>query len=130
MLSVLGLFVSMSAHATLYNFTDFNKTLVKYNLTGFSTPEQAQEAAVSSLDDLLNGILPTQNMTQSNGEKCQDVNRRNSKKAISKYIMKRGKYSGVRAHGFTLGESFDAQGNAVYTAKVRATIPCLKQEKD
>jgi len=131
MLSVLGLFVSLSAQAmSNYNFTDFYKTLVKYRTSGFSTPEQAQQAAMNSMDNLLNGTLPAKRMMQSNRKKCSDVNSATSRRAISKYIQKRGKYSGVRAHGFKLSESFDSQGNAMYSALVKATIPCLKDKKD
>ena len=126
LLIILGTFVGISAQAK--SFTDFDKTLIKYRLSGYSTPEQAQSASVASLNDILNGILPTKTMIQSNDEDCKDVNNFWSKKDISKYIKKRGKYSGVRAHGFKLSESFDSQGNAVYSSWVRATIPCLKKD--
>ncbi len=117
----------MSANA-YYSWTDFDKTQVRYKLSGYATPEAAQSAAVASMQNLLNGVLPQARMTQSNRDECRDVNSSRSKKAIGDYIERRGQYSGVKAYGFSLSESFDVNGNPSYSADVKAQIPCLDKD--
>ncbi len=119
-----------TSSGSLYNFTDFNKTRVKYRIGGFASAEAAHAAATNSLQNLLDGNLPQARMMASGRDKCKDVNSNRSKKAISQYIKKRGQYSGVKAFGFQLSENFDAAGSVSYGALLNAQIPCLKRNSD
>ena len=127
---VASLMLVGSANAKLYTWTDFSKSRIRYTLTGFESKAEAHSAAMASMQGLYDGILPKARMFQWEKDKCKDVNGRQSKKAISKYIQKRGEYAGVQTYGFNIGSGYNSSGAQMYWAKITARIPCLKKKRD
>ena len=72
----------VSAQAYAYTWTDFSKTRIKYRISGYSSADAAQAAAVQSLAGLEEGVLPSAHMFQSDRDKCRDINSSKSKRAM------------------------------------------------
>lgn len=120
-----GAMISMSANASFYDWTDFDKTRISYTLSGFQSSHTAESAAVQSFRDLHAGRLPAR-MIHWNRDRCRNVNDSIARRAISNYIVRRGQYARVQTYGFSISSRFDRQGNEIFSAHLKARIPCLK----
>ena len=129
----LGTLSSASAFAIHYSWTDFElNQRVMLNLTGFSSTEDASQAAVATIADIEAGNLMGVNKKMryiGADDDCRDLWNNRTAQAVGEFIARRGQYAKV-SMGFTLATSYDSQGNPSVTAKLGGRIPCLAPQDD
>lgn len=132
---VMGAFNATAASYGRHNYGPFDFDLqqrVMVTLSGFASAEDAVQAAVSTIADIEAGDLMSVNKKMryigDDGE-CKSLWNNWNAEAVGEFIAARGQYAKVEL-GFTLGTSYDSQGNASVSAKIAGRIPCLNPQSD
>lgn len=113
---------STSAMAGIYDVA-LTKDKVMYKLRGLDSTESAITAAVNSITALEQGEWPDARIMFVD-DQCEDLNSGFVQAQASKKIALGGRYA-VQDSSFTIGTSYNANGDAMYTVTVSAFVPCL-----
>ncbi|MEO0334844.1 MAG: hypothetical protein AAF202_00510 [Pseudomonadota bacterium] len=124
---------AFSASAVHYSWQDFDLTQrVSLTLGKYASKEDAKLAGVQAISQIEAGNLMSYNKKMryiGGNDDCKSLWNNRTAQAVGNFIARRGQYAKVDL-GFQIGESFAADGTALYTTGVSGFMPCLAPQDD
>lgn len=109
---------------------NFSSARVRYTIGTYQSEDMAKAAALQSVAQLKQGILPKGFIRLhqiGNRPECKSLNTSTQRDEIIRHVAQ--KPNSVKVLGFKLNAIYKGNGEEQHSATIRAQIPCVKKEK-